>query len=232
MSEPKRRVVAGDGRRRHIQESDCRADWRRSEGGEGDLSNRQGRASDENTHDERADGARAAVECGEAGGEPCEEGKCVHCEREQQPAEEADAENARNDADDDHSGDLRDNGSNGRAFHHHHGAIPGIADPIHVWNPPWSGHQAREPSLVPEWVGVSARRRSVPAVALLAGWELRLVKNAIAIGVFAIEQRPGRFQSASVQADMKALFDDLVASDTELGHDARAARIAVMGEPD
>jgi hypothetical protein len=69
-------------------------------------------------------------------------------------------------------------------------------------------------------------------VARLAGWELRLVKNAIAIGVFAIEQRPGRFQSASVQADMKALFDDLVASDTELGHDARAARIAAMREPD
>lgn len=63
----------------------------------------------------------------------------------------------------------------------------------------------------------------VPTVSRLAGWELRLFKSAIAIGVLAIEQRSGRFQSTSVQADMKALFDDLVASDTELGHDARAA---------
>jgi hypothetical protein len=48
----------------------------------------------------------------------------------------------------------------------------------------------------------------------------------------AIERRPGPFQSASDQADIKALLDRLIESDTELEHYARSARIAVTGEPD
>ena len=62
--------------------------------------------------------------------------------------------------------------------------------------------------------------------------DLHLVKKALAIAVLAIERQPGPFQSASDQADMKALLDQLIASDVELEHLARAARIAVTGEPD
>ena len=76
----------------------------------------------------RADHARAAVEGGEPRGHASEERERVDGEREQQPAEEADAEDAQNDADDDHGGYLRDKGSNGRAFHHHHGASQSIAE--------------------------------------------------------------------------------------------------------
>lgn len=47
--------------------------------------------------------------------------------------------------------------------------------------------------------------------------------------VLAIERQPGAFQSQSDQADMKALLDRLITSDSEL---ARSARIAVTGEPD
>ena len=65
-------------------------------------------------------------------------------------------------------------------------------------------------------------------MARLAGWELRLVKSAIAIGVLAVEQRPVGFN----WLQFKPVFDDLVTSDTELGHDTRAARIAIMREPD
>jgi hypothetical protein len=50
--------------------------------------------------------------------------------------------------------------------------------------------------------------------------------------VLAIERQPGPFQSASDQSDMKALLDGLIENDTELAHYARAARIAVTGEPD
>ena len=62
--------------------------------------------------------------------------------------------------------------------------------------------------------------------------DLHLMKKALAIAVLAIERQPGPFQSASDQADMKTLLDRLIASDVELEHYARAARIAVTGEPD
>ena len=58
------------------------------------------------------------------------------------------------------------------------------------------------------------------------------IKRLLAIGVLAIERQPGPFQSASDQSDMKALLDSLIENDTELAHYARAARIAVTGEPD
>ncbi|MBB4955959.1 hypothetical protein H4S14_004002 [Agrobacterium vitis] len=61
--------------------------------------------------------------------------------------------------------------------------------------------------------------------------ELHLVKKALAIAVLAIERQPGPFQSHSDQADMKALLDRLIVSDTELAHFARFAPIAVTGDP-
>ncbi|WP_191569043.1 hypothetical protein [Paracoccus yeei] len=64
------------------------------------------------------------------------------------------------------------------------------------------------------------------------GRELHLVKKSLAIAVLAIERQPGRFQSASDQADMKALLDALIENDAELAHYARSARVAVTGEPD
>lgn len=62
--------------------------------------------------------------------------------------------------------------------------------------------------------------------------DLHLVKKALAIAVLAIERQPGPFQSLSDQADMKDLLDRLTPSDTMLAHYARAAQIAVTGEPD
>ena len=64
------------------------------------------------------------------------------------------------------------------------------------------------------------------------GRDLHLVKKALAIAVLSIERQPGPFQSVSDQSDMKALLDGLIENDTELAHYARAARIAVTGEPD
>ncbi len=64
-------------------------------------------------------------------------------------------------------------------------------------------------------------------MAEFTGRELHLVKKALAIAVLAIARQPGPLQSGSDQSDMKALLDGLIASDTELAHYARAARIAV-----
>lgn len=66
----------------------------------------------------------------------------------------------------------------------------------------------------------------------LDGRDLHLVKKALAIACLAIERQPGPFQSASDQTDIKALLDRMIESDVELEHYARAARIAVTGEPD
>ena len=62
--------------------------------------------------------------------------------------------------------------------------------------------------------------------------EMHLVKKALAIAVLAIERQLGPFQSASDQADMKALLDRLIRSEIELAYYVKAARIAVTGEPD
>lgn len=62
--------------------------------------------------------------------------------------------------------------------------------------------------------------------------ELHLVKKALAIAILAIERQAGPCQSISDQADMKVMLNHLITSDTELAHCARAARIAVTGEPD
>ena len=69
-------------------------------------------------------------------------------------------------------------------------------------------------------------------MAELTGRDLHPVKKLLAIAVGAIERQPGPFQSASDQSDMKALLEGLIENDTELAHYARAARIAVAGEPD
>jgi hypothetical protein len=80
--------------------------------------------------------------------------------------------------------------------------------------------------------GVARRISGENTMPEFAARDLHLVKKALAIAVLAIERQPGPFQSASDQADMKALLDKLIASDTELEHYARSARIAVTGEPD
>lgn len=66
----------------------------------------------------------------------------------------------------------------------------------------------------------------------LSGRDLHLVKKALAIATLAIERQPGPFQSSSDQTDIKDLLDRMIESDVELEHYARAARIAVTGEPD
>ncbi len=69
-------------------------------------------------------------------------------------------------------------------------------------------------------------------IAEFTGRDLHPVTKVLAIAVLAIERQPGPFQSASDQSDMKALLEGLIENDTELAHYARAARIAVAGEPD
>lgn len=67
----------------------------------------------------------------------------------------------------------------------------------------------------------------------LAGRDLHLVKKALAISVLAIQRSPdGPFRSESDMNDIKSLLDEMIESDVELEHYARAARIAVTGRPD
>jgi len=93
--------------------------------------------------DQRADDARAAVEGGESGCQAREKRQRVDREREQQPAEEADAGNAQNKSDDEHGGCLRDKGPNGRAFHHHHHGAPWSIAEDDGWRQRKSGTQIR-----------------------------------------------------------------------------------------
>ena len=69
-------------------------------------------------------------------------------------------------------------------------------------------------------------------MAEFTGRDLHLLKKALAIAVLVIERQPAPFRSVSDQSGMKALLESLIESDTELEIYARAARIAVTGEPD
>lgn len=68
-------------------------------------------------------------------------------------------------------------------------------------------------------------------MAEFSGRDLNLTKKALAIAVLTIERMPGPVQSGSDMTDMKGLLDQLIESDVELEHYARAAHIAVTGEP-
>jgi hypothetical protein len=59
-------------------------------------------------NEEGADDPGVAVECGECSGDTDEKGRRVGGEREQQPAEEADSEEAKSESDDDRGGGLRE----------------------------------------------------------------------------------------------------------------------------
>lgn len=66
----------------------------------------------------------------------------------------------------------------------------------------------------------------------LARREAHLVRKALAIALLTIERSPkGPFRSDSDMADMRALLDELIESDTELADYARAAHIALTGKP-
>lgn len=65
-----------------------------------------------------------------------------------------------------------------------------------------------------------------------AGRDLHLVKKALAIAMLTIERSPdGPFRSDSDMADMKALLDEMIESDTELAYFTRSAHIALTGKP-
>lgn len=67
-------------------------------------------------------------------------------------------------------------------------------------------------------------------MAEFSGRDLHLAKKALAIAGLTIERMPRPFQSGSDMTDMKGLLDQLIESDVELEHHARAAHIAVTGE--
>ena len=64
-------------------------------------------------------------------------------------------------------------------------------------------------------------------MAELRARDLHLVKKALAIAVLSVERMPGPFQSGSDMIDMKGLLDQLIGSDVELEHYARAGSSAV-----
>ena len=93
-------------------------------------------------------------------------------------------------SDDDHGGGLRDKGSNGRAFHHHHGALPSIAE----------GDEGGSEI----WVGFFAARLAVPdAVTRSKGWTM-VGHLAIVIGSKRHDAFGGRLTPSSAVAGLRS----------------------------
>ena len=93
----------------------------------------KGERASGNPDDKRADDARSTVKGRHASDEADYERQGMDDEREDQPAEEADAEHAEDESDDEHGGNLRDESCDGRALHHHRGAIQSIAKDGPEW---------------------------------------------------------------------------------------------------
>jgi hypothetical protein len=73
---------------------------------------------------------------------PTKNGKAWVASANSAQQEGAKSDDIEKNADDNHGDGSRDKGCEGRAFHHHHGAVLGIADPVRVWNPLGSGWRA------------------------------------------------------------------------------------------
>ena len=62
--------------------------------------------------------------------------------------------------------------------------------------------------------------------------DLHLVKKALCLSIAVIEQQPeGPFRPDSDTSDMKDLAERLMASDVELEHYLRSARLILAGRP-
>ena len=90
---------------------------------ERNLADAEGESAGDDADKQRADDACAAMKRRHPGRESDEKRQGVNGEREDQPAEQADPEHAEDKSDDKHGGSLRDKRCDGRAFHHHHGAL-------------------------------------------------------------------------------------------------------------
>lgn len=66
-------------------------------------------------------------------------------------------------------------------------------------------------------------------MAELTAGELHLIKKALCVALLVSERQTDPFESASDQADMKALLDKLVATDREMAHYTTAARLVLDG---
>ena len=94
---------------------------------EGDLSDAERERSNDNGGKECAKDAGATMKSGHAGDQPDEERQRIYREREDQPAEQADPRKGENESEGKHGGGSRDKACDGRAFHHHRGALRSLA---------------------------------------------------------------------------------------------------------
>jgi len=117
----------------------AKADDGRAHDGEGVLPDHERETACEEAKDDGAEQTGSSLKRIYPRGHADEEWQSVRCEREQRPTEGAEPNNIEKNADDNHGDGSRDKDCKGRAFHHHHGADPRIADPARFWNPLQSG---------------------------------------------------------------------------------------------
>jgi hypothetical protein len=82
------------------------------------------------------------------------------------------------------------------------------------------------------WFSASRRAKSSPfeyggIVKLFTDRQLHLVKKALAMATLAVESRPGPLESASDQAEMKALLREITQSEVEFQYYSIVAQLAM-----
>jgi hypothetical protein len=85
------------------------------------------------------------------------------------------------------------------------------------------------------WFSTSQRDKSSPIeyggiVKLFTDRQLHLVKKALAMATLAVEFRPCPFESASDQAEMKALLREITQSEVEFQYYSIAAQLAMTDQ--
>jgi hypothetical protein len=70
------------------------------------------------------------------------------------------------------------------------------------------------------------------SVTLFTDRQLHLVKKVLATATLAVQLRPGLFRSASDQADIRTLLDEVTEAKVELAFYVIAAQLAVTCQPE
>jgi hypothetical protein len=117
MGEAERSVIASDGGGNREQQRNAGACQGHAHEREGPLAEREGRPSDQEGDQHRADKARAVMIGSDGGGKAQKAGQGINREGKQQPAQKADREDTENKAKNKHGGALRPKVTGPRLHH-------------------------------------------------------------------------------------------------------------------
>lgn len=127
MSKAEGCIVSGACRGKRKQQPNDKANNGRTGDGESVLPDHERETARGEANDEGAERTYSILICVEPRYHADEKWQRMDSKREQCPTEDTESDDVEKNADNEHGDGSRDRGCSGRAFHHHHGAIPRVS---------------------------------------------------------------------------------------------------------